>query len=172
MRCYPAMLALVHHPQQAVEYISAQADPTPDERVQELITQLDADRFHEREAAQKELAKAGTAIHAPLRAALEHSKSTEHRWRIEKLLAPPEDPKAIAHIKSEAEANLRRGPRVELMLDWIGNEQARQAKTAIVAAIEISQRDLKAAIDAEEAYRLKLEQQRRRRVFPRDFIPD
>jgi RNA polymerase sigma factor (sigma-70 family) len=61
-------------------------------RVQELIQQLDADEFQQREQATKELEALGKAIVPQLEAALQRNPSAESRRRLEQLIAPHRPP--------------------------------------------------------------------------------
>ena len=64
-----------------------QAAKATKKRVDQLINQLDHKEFAKREAAQKELKKLGSAVHAALRTAVKTTKSPEIRFRAGRILA-------------------------------------------------------------------------------------
>src|SRR5262249_21894141 len=67
-------------------------------RVQELIQQLGANKFQQREQATKELKVLGKVIVPQLEAALKTTKSAEVRRRLEQLLAPHRPPTDLERL--------------------------------------------------------------------------
>src|SRR5690349_13932156 len=69
----------------ALGNMAAAAEPQP-ERIAELVKQLDAEDFNEREAATKELQAIGEPAQAAVGAAAKDSKSAEVRLRAGRVL--------------------------------------------------------------------------------------
>ena len=88
-KAYRAVWTLAVSTGQAIELLEGRLRPTPvrdPKRVARLIADLDSDEFETREAAMKELAKAGPGAAPALRKALAGSPSAEVRDRISQLL--------------------------------------------------------------------------------------
>ncbi len=88
-KAFRAVCVLAAAPAQAAPYLRERLKPEagPDaKRLEKLIGELDSDEFDAREAAMKELAKAGPAAAPVLRKALAGSPSAEVRDRLNQLL--------------------------------------------------------------------------------------
>jgi hypothetical protein len=88
-KAFRAICLLAAAPEQSARYLRERLKPEagPDgKRLEKLIAELDSDEFEAREAAMKELSKAGPDAAPALRKALAGSPSAEVRDRINQLL--------------------------------------------------------------------------------------
>ncbi|MGE3806516.1 MAG: WD40 repeat domain-containing protein [Gemmataceae bacterium] len=125
-----AIWSLIAAPQQAPDFFKKRiqpARPVDARRLEELITDLDDDRFQVREQASQELEKLAEAAAPALEKALEQNPAVEARRRMERLLGK---------LKSEVklEGNALRALRAIEVLEHIGNESARKQLQAWAAA--------------------------------------
>jgi hypothetical protein len=83
------MCSLIASPDQAVTFFKNRlrpASPADPKRIQELIAELDSDRFAVRQHAMQELGRLGELAEATLRHKLQEKLSLEMRQRMEHLL--------------------------------------------------------------------------------------
>jgi hypothetical protein len=88
-RAYPAARGLAEAPREALAFVREHVRPAPvrdQERLAQLVADLDADRYAVRERAEREIASWGEAAAPTLRKALKQPPSTEARTRMERLL--------------------------------------------------------------------------------------
>jgi hypothetical protein len=118
---YRAVWALSTLPREATEYLKGQVRAVrkeKPERLRELVTSLDDDKFSVREAVTRELARLGPQAEGTLRTALRETTSAEARNRINSLLKTLEtwailDPETLRTV------------RAIWVLERIGNKEAR-----------------------------------------------
>jgi hypothetical protein len=85
-RAHQAILSLASDPVRAAPFLRERLQPIPAELVTRLITELDSAKFSVRDKATRELQAMGKSVEKPLRDALAHAISLEHRRRLEQLL--------------------------------------------------------------------------------------
>lgn len=120
-KAYSAMIAFQEAPGEAVDFLARHVRPVPvasANRVQQLIKNLDSDRFTEREASAKELKTLAVQFRIILRNALNGPASPEVKRRLEAILA--ETPRQLP-IES------LRTVRSIQTLERIGSAEARRA---------------------------------------------
>jgi RNA polymerase sigma factor (sigma-70 family) len=142
-KAYQAIHTLAAQPSQAVPFLGDHLQPAADadpEKVRQLITDLDSDRFAVRAAAAKELSGLGERIEPALRQALEGKLSAEVRKRVEALLAAPPTPPRPETLRTL---------RAIQVLERIGTPEAQQIlrKLAAGAAAARETRDAKDALE-------------------------
>jgi hypothetical protein len=89
-RAWQALLALASAPKEALPFVQKQlrSGATPDARqIAKLIGDLDAEQFQERESATEDLIRAGKAVEAPVKKALENRPTAEAKQRLEYVLS-------------------------------------------------------------------------------------
>src|SRR5262249_27125749 len=90
--CELAIDALVESSGYSVHFLAERLHPISDANVTQLITQLDANEYAERETAMEALRKMEFAAYEPLRRALDQGLPPESRRRVHKLLEALRDP--------------------------------------------------------------------------------
>jgi hypothetical protein len=128
-RAYQAVCALVAASRQAVGGIKSHLRPPAGsmlKRIQQLIADLESDRFEVRQSASRELEKVGGAAHSALRQALSAKPSLETRRRLEALLEKP------ALVRDPEEL---RGTRAVQVLEAIGTREARQVLESLSTGV-------------------------------------
>jgi RNA polymerase sigma factor (sigma-70 family) len=93
-KAFAAINALVASPEQCVSLLSEHVRPIPsaDARTQNLIRDLDSEKFAVREQANRVLEKMGNGAEGALQAALAQSKSAEVRQAVQRLLDRLDEP--------------------------------------------------------------------------------
>jgi WD40 repeat protein len=123
-KVYAAVRLLRADPTRSVPFLQKQLAVTsasPDQKkLEQLIANLDADEFHKREAATKELEKLGKAAETAMRTALAGRPSLEVKRRLEQLLKRPGDEGAALTAQQQ------RDVRVVRVLEQTGTPQARK----------------------------------------------
>jgi WD40 repeat protein len=120
-KAYQAMWTLAGAPAQAVPLIQERLRmPAADaaRRVEQLVADLDSDRFATRQKAMQELEKVGDSAEPVLRKALAGKPSFETRRRIEELLGK------MAGGGNPGNEHFR-GPRAVEVLEYAGTQEAR-----------------------------------------------
>ena len=121
-QAFTAVNALVQKPDRFLERLSQRLgvdlDKVSNEKIQQLIVQLDSPKYREREFATEELMKIRGHADPQLQQALLTAPSTEVRYRINLILRPP-----VRRPKINFD-ELRRLHRSVFALELIGNEQA------------------------------------------------
>jgi RNA polymerase sigma factor (sigma-70 family) len=137
-RGYEAMRALAGAPRQAAALVRGHVPPVPradPRRLERLLSELDGDDFGEREAAARELERAGAGAEQALRRALGAKPSAEVRRRAEGLLAKLEEgrlleDRAVEVLEAAATAETR-----QVLQDLAGGEAGawltREAKASL-----------------------------------------
>jgi WD40 repeat protein len=119
VKVYETIWALADLPEESLRLANSRLRPKrtkPDnERVRQLIADLDSDEFAKREAASQALAKLGDAIEPGLREALAKAETAEPRRRLEALLA---------RLRRELSGEELRQIRAVSVLEMIGNDRA------------------------------------------------
>ncbi len=117
-RAYRARNRLLAAPDQTVRYLNSRLAPVArfDDRVAQLIRDLDSDEFAVRERATEELAGLGDLVKPPLRKLLAGKPSPEARRRIEPLMAMREGFSSSDKVRSW---------RAMELLEQIGTPEAR-----------------------------------------------
>jgi len=141
-KAYRAIYTLVAAPAQAVPFLAAQLRPATEvdrERVQQLIADLDSDRFARRAGAAKELAELGDRVEPALREALQGKASAEVRQRAETLLAaaraapPPTTLRTLRAIQVLERIGTREAQQIlrKLSAGPVAARETRDAKEAV-----------------------------------------
>jgi WD40 repeat protein len=89
MKAYQAIATLSAAPRQAVDLVKANIKPAAgvdDKRIEQLIADLESDKFQTRQKATKELEKLGELAEPALKKSLQTLKWLESKRRVEKLL--------------------------------------------------------------------------------------
>jgi RNA polymerase sigma factor (sigma-70 family) len=139
---YRARWQLVAAEDQSVAFLREHMPPVvvkDAERVKRLIADLDRDSFDIREAAEKELARRGSAVEPALREALAGNPSLELRRRIQSLLAA---------LRSKDSPEALRIGRALQALEQIGTPKARQLLEALAGGASAARltREAKASL--------------------------
>jgi WD40 repeat protein len=111
-----AIRTLAHAPEEVLFFLEGRFRPAPGvdlERVRILLERLDADEFHRREAATRELADLGPAIEDELVAASDRGVSPEVQSRLERVLSTIRPP--IETFPSEVLRRIRTIRALEMM---------------------------------------------------------
>jgi len=128
-KAYAAARLLRADPARSLPFLQGRLKPKadgPDEKkLKQLIADLDADEFDKREAAAKELEKAGRPAESALRAALAASPSAEVRTRVERLLKLLGEDRPLT-------AEQQRDVRAVRVLEQVGTPEARKLLEALV----------------------------------------
>jgi hypothetical protein len=118
---YAALRMLRADPERSVPFLRECLPPgaeLPDaKRVKQMIADLDADKFTTRAKASQELAKLGKAAGKMMRDALAAGPSPEAKMRLERLLAPIDQPLSVGQ---------RRDVRAVRVLEKTGTPEARK----------------------------------------------
>ena len=136
-----AMARLDESPGQALALFRERQKPAeaiPAGRFQPLIADLEAASYAKREAASRELARAGERAHPALRAALTAGPGAESRKRLEALLADPgivHSPEVRRHLRAiELVAGMNTPEARALLAAWAkGDPAARETQAAKIA---------------------------------------
>jgi WD40 repeat protein len=118
-----AMALLSKSGRETVEFFKGQLTPVPgmtDERLQQLLADLDANEFAKRDAAMTSLAKAIEVAEPALRKLLEKPVTLEQRRRAEKLL------ESLDRQYQQFPSARLRSERAVQVLEWIGTAGARE----------------------------------------------
>jgi RNA polymerase sigma factor (sigma-70 family) len=111
-KAYPAVWEMLDHPTEAIRFLKiklAPVKPADGQRVRQLLGQLDAETFREREEASRQLLALGEPAVPALRQALKEKRSLEVKARIERLV------EALTGGASPDQLRLRRALAV---LEW------------------------------------------------------
>jgi hypothetical protein len=117
---YSIICALIASPDRTVTFLRNHlrpASPADPKRVQELIAELDNDRFAVRQRAMQELGNLGELAEASLRQKLRQNLTLETRQRVENLLHKLEPPRSSGRWREV---------RAVEVLEHIGTPEARQ----------------------------------------------
>jgi hypothetical protein len=122
-RVLSAMALLSKSGRETVEFLKGQLTPVPvltDERLQQLLADLDAKEFAKRDAAMTKLGKAIELAEPALRKLLEKPVTLEQRRRAEKLL------ESLDRQYQQFPSPRLRSERAVQVLQWIGTAGARE----------------------------------------------
>jgi RNA polymerase sigma factor (sigma-70 family) len=142
-RAVQAIWDLAFSPRQAVPFLQKKLkrpEAPEDNRLKQLLADLDSDQFDRRSAAMKELERLGEQAGTALRQALASDPSPEMRKRLEQLLAKLEPEKSPQRLREL---------RAVQALEYAGTPEARQLleKLAARAADAHLTREAKAALE-------------------------
>jgi WD40 repeat protein len=143
-KAFRAIQDLIAAPQQSVPFLARRVKPQPavsDERLTQLIAELDNERFEAREVAAVELAKLEKLAEPLLRKTLANNPSLEARRRIESLLSKLREPVTFAET-------LRSMRTIEI-LEHTATPEARQLLQKLAAGAPDARltREAKAALE-------------------------
>jgi WD40 repeat protein len=136
-----AIQRLTAAPQSSVAFLKQRLKPDlpRDDRLRQLIADLDSDTFSTREEASRELAAKGKSIEPALRQALGDKLSPEQRRRVQALLdaiAPPQ-PKSQRRDPLRFTPEQQRMVLVVVVLDRIGTDEALDLLQYLVQTTEL-----------------------------------
>ena len=145
-KAYRAVWGLALAPEQAVPLLKSRltpAVPADPARVTNLVSNLDAERFEDREKASEELQRLGEQAEPALRRALAGTPSAELRRRAEKLLAALGDDGCLTPSE-----RLRQCRALEV-LERIGDREARAVLKRLAGGSESARltREARAAVE-------------------------
>lgn len=124
MKARRAMWHFINRSEAGLRLLEAHLDIARDadlRRVPELLKELDADRFADRQRAERELARIGLAVRPALERAKAESASLETRQSAERLL------RAIGHNENaQSDSRLRRAIRVVEILQRFDSTKSRE----------------------------------------------
>ncbi|MCG8583379.1 MAG: hypothetical protein MI757_01540 [Pirellulales bacterium] len=126
---YDAIASLRRHPKQALKLFADKLGPvlkpTSGNDVAELIKQLDADSYKEREEATQKLIKLRTLAEAALQKELKTTESAEVRYRIRLILETPPAKSTLSPV------DRRTTFRLIYVLELIGSDDAKSQVAAL-----------------------------------------
>lgn len=136
--------AVIYGSKQAVTFLKdnvkvkfAQAD---DQKIAQMINDLDADAFAAREKAEKDLANLGPAVVPAIQAALQNAKSAEMRMRLQRLIDNSKELPVMLQANRALEVLIAlKTPEAKAVIEELakGNEKewlTQEAKKALVRA--------------------------------------
>jgi hypothetical protein len=128
---FPALGAMVASPEEATTFFTRQVDAVASgagqQRIKDLIRDLNAESFAVREAAHRELLKLRSVADVLLRKELNETESAEVRYRITRILETPFQKSTIT------DNELRRMHRMIFALEIIGTDEALRQLSRLAA---------------------------------------